>query len=428
MTSITNIKRLFAASLAAVAVSSCDTEVVNPGPIDSSFLDDPASQLAIANGAGRALADALNWISYTSAAIAREVHPSGSTGSFGISPNQQDGRLEEDEVGAHWSFSHRARFLATNGLERIDGLDPADQDQEQLAQLYLWAGFTHRLLGESMCQAVIDGGAQQSHRVHLNDALAAFNQAASFGDSEVQNAAIAGRASVHVQLGDWDSAVADATRIQPGMSFVMPYFSIGDDAQANRIHRASRAQPYKAHTTRFTWVEGYGQEPTGSPYGDPRIPYVVTGTYGDAATGCCGSVDFNPQQKHGDDDSPIELASYEEMQLIIAEDLILHRDDIQGGMAIINSLRTAAGMNAESAGTLTEAMTFLKREHAIEMWLEGRRLAALRRWNATQTPGDLHPLEQVGDGNNTTGSHLETRDFCFPISEAEWDTNPNLTR
>jgi len=422
--STAGLKLLFAALF--LGVTSCDTEVVNPGPIDSTFLDDPSSQEAITNGAGRALADALNWIAYTGGAIAREIHPSGSTGSFGITPNQQDGILEDDEVNAHWAFAHRARFLAANGIERITGLDPGNQDQDVLAQLYLWAGYTNRLLGESMCQAVIDGGAAQSHTVHLQDALAAFNQAESLGSGAVRDAAVAGRASVHVNLGDWGSAVADASRIQMGMSYSMPYHDIGDDSQANRIHRASRAQPYKAHTTKFTWVDGYGMEPTGNPDGDPRVKYVISGENGDAATGCCGHVAFNPQQKHPADDSPIELSSYEEMQLILAEDLILNKNDIQSGMEIINALRAAAGMAPESASTQSEAMGFLKREHAIEMWLEGRRLPALRRWNDNGTPGDLHYLEQVGDGNNTTGAHLLTRAYCFPISENEKETNPNV--
>ena len=38
----------------------------------------------------------------------------------------------------------------------------------------------------------------------------------------------------------------------------------------------------------------------------------------------------------------------------------------------------------------------------------------------------LQPLEQVGNGDTSDTSHLSTRDFCFPISEAERDTNPNI--
>ena len=89
---------------------------MNPGPISSKFLDDPAAQVALVNGAGRALGDAMNWIVYTSAPVAREVHPSGSTGSFGITPEQQQGMLSKDGGGTHWGNAHRARFLASNSI------------------------------------------------------------------------------------------------------------------------------------------------------------------------------------------------------------------------------------------------------------------------------------------------------------------------
>ncbi len=71
---------------------------------------------------------------------------------------------------------------------------------------------------------------------------------------------------------------------------------------------------------------------------------------------------------------------------------------------------------------------YLMREHAIEQWLEGRRLPAMRRWNDAGLALEslLQPLERVGDGDTSTGSHLRTRDFCFPISEGEVNTNPNI--
>ena len=123
------------------------------------------------------------------------------------------------------------------------------------------------------------------------------------------------------------------------------------------------------------------------------------------------------------------MSSYEEMQLIIAENEIMNNgaSGLTAGMAIINTLRAAAGMGAEVAADQAAAMTWLKREHAIENWLEGRRLPALRRWNATGAPGSLQLLEQVGDADISTGSHLVTRDFCFPISEAEKQTNSNVS-
>ena len=412
-----------------VGIVSCDTDVINPGPVDANFLNDPASQLAITNGVGRALADAQNWLGYTSAAIAREVHPSGSTGSFGITPEQQRGQLSDDEVNTHWENGHRARFLAADGIERITALPSADQDQDVLAQLYLWAGYSSRLLGDMMCFSVIDGGAAGSSDVHHNAAIGYFNLAESTGSGDVATAAVAGRAAVHVMLDDWGSATADAGTISAGFSYELPFFDIGDDTQSNRIYVAGKAIPYKAHTTLFTWIAGYGLEPTGMAGGDPRMSWMISGENGDAATGCCGVIAFNPQTKYTSDDASIELSSYEEMQLIIAEDEIMNNGaaGLTAGMTIINDLRLAAGVNNDlTAANQAEAMTWLKREHAIENWLEGRRLPAMRRWDANSTPGSLQPLEEVGDGDITTGSHLAQRDFCFPISEGEEETNPNI--
>ncbi len=425
-----NVRRSLARILSLgllVGVVSCDTDVVNPGPVKSEFLDDPASQSAIMNGVGRSLADTQNWLGYTSAAIAREVHPSGSTGSFGITPEQQRGELNDDEVNTHWENAHRTRFLAVDGIRRILAHDAADRDVDNLAQLYLWAGYNSRLLGDMMCQSVIDGGPAGSSDVHLNNAIDYFDLAASTGSGDVAIAAVAGRASVHVSLGDWGLAIADAATISGGFSYELPYFDIGDDQQSNRIFVAGKATPYKAHTILFTWIETYGFEEDLMPAGDPRMPWTVSGENGDASTGCCGVIAFNPQTKYDADDSGIELSSYEEMQLILAENEIMNNGNFAGGMTIINTLRAAAGMGAEVAANQAEAMTWLKREHAIENWLEGRRLPAMRRWEANNTPGDLQLLEQVGDGDVATGSHLLTRDFCFPISENETETNPNFS-
>lgn len=425
--------RIGSLGLLVAALGSCDTDVVNPGPIEADFLNDPAAQAAIVNGAGRAFADALNWIGYTSAAIAREVHPSGSTGSFGITPEQQRGELNDDEVGTQWENAHRARFLAEDGLARIAALDASDQDSEQLAMLNLWAGYTSRMLGENMCSSVFDGGPAGDSNLHLADAVGYFNQAAALGaGTEVEVAAVAGRASTHLMAGDLASAVTDANAalgLSGDFSFSAPYFDIGDDNQANRIYVAGKAAPYKAHSQIFTWIEAYNPETGGVADTDPRVSWMVSGENGDAASSCCGLIPWNPQTKYTSDGDAIELSSDEEMKLILAE--VELRTNGAGGIgaavALVDELRMAAGVPTESPGTLDEAWTYLKREHAIEMWLEGRRLSALRRWNDAGDPEThLQPLEQVGDGDVATGSHLATRDFCFPVSEAEKQTNSNI--
>ena len=111
MTSMTMTKRVArhtTLALAITAVSACSTDVTNPGPIQAGFLDNKNALAAIVNGAGRNLAEALNWTSYTSAAISRELHPAGSTGSFGITSDCTP------IPGAHCVSGSRSRCTTLN--------------------------------------------------------------------------------------------------------------------------------------------------------------------------------------------------------------------------------------------------------------------------------------------------------------------------
>ena len=417
--------RACVAALLGLALFGCDTSVTNPGPIQDSFLNDATAQAALVNGMQRALAEAINLNNEPSAAIAREVHPSGSTGSFGITIKQQRGELVfDDQANGPWVTAYRARFLANDGIRRIEELDAGDQDQAQLAEAYLWKGYAHRLLGEAYCESVIE---QQvgPNELFFDIAIDAFDRAQQLGSGDIATAAIAGRASVKVDLGDWAGAVADAAMVPTSFKFEMPYWDLGDDDQGNRIHVSTKNQPYKAHSQWNTWVAEYGLSEL-NPNGDPRMPFMVTDENGDAAIDCCGPVPWWPQQKMDNNDSPLDLSSGEEMRLIEAEGHLIN-GNLAAAVDLINGLRAAAGVDLIAPTTLEEGWTFLKRERAIELWLEARRLPDLRRWNDNNTPGALHPLEQVS-GSTAEGSHLITRDYCWPIAKTEIDTNPNISR
>ncbi|MDZ7690648.1 MAG: hypothetical protein U5K69_05850 [Balneolaceae bacterium] len=199
-----------------LTLTTCDFDVTNPGAIVDTQLNQPGSYEAIVNGSGRDLSEAINWIGYTGAAAAREIHPSGSTGSFGISVRQQLGILDPDDTNTHWENAQQARWVAEQGLSRLQEnmSDNEFSSSSLVAEQYLWAGYANRLLGENMCQCVIDGGSPQSYEVyferaeeHFTNALAVANASS---DSELINAALAGRASVRVSLENWSGAVGDA--------------------------------------------------------------------------------------------------------------------------------------------------------------------------------------------------------------------------
>jgi hypothetical protein len=101
------------------------------------------------------------------------------------------------------------------------------------------------------------------------------------------------------------------------------------------------------------------------------------------------------------------------MRLIEAE-VKLIAGDWQGAMTIINARRTNLNLSLYNVTNATDAWAVLKRERGTELWLEARRLGDLRRWQAANRPGALHPLEI-----------LPNRDLCFNTPLSEKQTNPN---
>ncbi len=430
--------RACAVALAMGVTASCGTEVTNPGPVQDEFLKDRTAASAMVNGSGRALSAGINWIGYTGAAVTREIHPAGSTGSFGITNRWQNGELNADDadLNDHWQQASRARWLSEETVRRMiaagpppsGGVQTPAQYNTLLMQAHVYAGYANRVMGENFCEAVIDGGPIEPNSVFFTRAEAAFTAALAVTGGTPATVAIltpaatAGRAAARVYLGNWSGAVADAATIPIGFAYNLPYFNLGEDAQRNRIAYASANTPYRAHTQWNTWYRDYI---TATP--DARVPINLASTLnGDAAIECCGVVPFRPQLKHATSASPIRLASGREMLLIRAEDRLRQATpDVVGAMALINQVRTNAGTATVTAVTATEAWTLLKRERGIELWLEARRLGDFRRWAAASTPGALDPLETVS-ASPTTGSHLSRQDLCFPVSRSERETNPNI--
>lgn len=411
-TSLPSRLRACAWALAALILSACNLEVTNPGPVNATFLDDKAAFPALVNGAGRDLAEALNWVSYTGAAVARELHPAGSTGSFGITPAQQGGKLVDDETGTHWQLAQRARWTSESAITRIKTvLGTGYASNAQYLQALVWVGYSNRLLAENFCDGVIDGSAKQDYTVYLTRSEAAFTEAITVATSQnntvLLNAAKAGRASVRLLKKDLTGAVADAAGLANTFAYKMPYNAIDAD-QYNRIFWSTANTPYRAHTVWGTFYETYYQttkDPRVAWGSDPKNPV------GDAAVGNLGKVPWYFELKFPAKDSPINLTTGWEMRLIEAE-AKLTGGDVTGAMTLVNGHRVALSLAPWTAANATDAWTALKRERGIELWLEARRLADVRRWAANNTPG--------------ASDDMAGRDVCFATPREEKESNPNF--
>jgi len=399
-------------SLIVTALSACQLDVSNPGPIQAERLDDPKALTSVVNGAGRDLAEALNWVAYTGGAVAREIFPAGSTGSFGITPRQQAGTLADDDGNDWWNQSQRARWTAEDAIDRIKRvLQGTASNNVNLAQALVWAGFANRLLGENFCDGVIDSGPLQPYTVYLERAEADFTEAITVATAannpNLVTAATAGRASVRLLRNNLTGAVTDAGTVANTFAYKMPYFTTDLD-QYNRIYWASANQPYRAHTVWNTFYDEYRKSTK-----DPRVPFdsSLTVLVGDAAVGNLGRVRWYFQTKYPGQTSAINLVTGWEMRLIEAEAKLV-ANDVTGAMTSLNAHRVSLGLAPWTAANATEAWTALKRERGIELWLEARRLGDFRRWAALNRPG--------------TSDDMSGRNLCFATPLSEKETNPNF--
>jgi len=448
---------------AAVALSACDTSVTNPGPTPDSFLDSLVSHQAVVNGAQRALADAIDQVYYWGGAIAFELNPTGTSGSFGIDTRIQIGQFDPNLSG-DWDNVAQARWTAENAMERFETAlpnipgAPSAASYEPIADAALLAGYANRILGENFCQAVFDGGAPVSNLDAFTRAEGHFTKAiqvgGAAGNQAIVDAAYAGRASVRADLAtygqaSWSDAVADAGQITDNtFTYQMPYFDI-EQAQFNYIEFANGNEPYRAHTQWHSFFEFYYARTT-----DPRVPYAPLDPNNPVGEGRVdrfgGQVPWLPQMKYDRKDSPINLSSGWEMRLIEAEAALATSGDFATVNAIINNRRSAlnaggASIPLAAATTVAEGWVELKLERQLELWLEGRRMWDLRRWSDNNVGGGLadvmdgvwedpdgNPGDAGYDPANGNETRIETmtspvvRELCYPIGQDERQTNPKV--
>ena len=400
--------RAAAVAAAALALGACDLSVTNPGPIQDEFLDDPAAAAAVVNGMEAQLSNALGWIAYTGGVVAREIIASGhNTNAYGVREQARQGRLVPGENSAHWETAHEARWLAEDGVRRFREVMGADFASSPLAaRALVYAGFANRLLGETMCSAVFDGGPEEDHALHFERAEEQFTEAISVaraaGETELELAALAGRASVRVWLGDWPGALADAGAVPTDFVYVARY-NTGAESQYNRLFWAVANNPYRNFSVYSTFYEDYYETS-----GDPRTPWTFDP---EVPIGTGTEIPFFVQGKYDTRTSPMRLASGREMRLLEAEAL-LRDGQVDAALALLNERREALGLEPWQAATEVEAWEALKRERGIELWLEARRLPDLRRWAESGAPGEV--------------VDMEGRDLCFPVGLSEMETNPNI--
>src|SRR2546423_4535240 len=377
------------------ALAGCNLSVDNPDRVQDPLLTDPGAHAAVVAGASLALSEAINWVAFCGGDASKEFTQGGRIHPVKLPVDP--GQLSVDEIPDNaWNFAQQARWVAEDGVRRFRDVMGAQFDSYDLgAKALLYAGYANRLLGENMCEAVIDGGAPSDSKDYFRRAESALTEAIAVAgaaaDARVRTAATAARASVRLMLGDDPGAAADAAAVPPDFVFHAVY-GIENEDYYNFLYWVNANQPYREISVSGTPNEQYYKDT-----GDARVawdtnPKIPTAEF--------KYVPWLFPTKYTERTSPINLSTGREMRLVEAE-IALRAGDFTTAMSKINGVRTAVISDPTPqdstrhplapwpATNLNEAWTALKRERGIELWLEARRLGDERRRGEVGAPGDL---------------------------------------
>jgi hypothetical protein len=418
----------------ALGLAGCDFDVDNPGRVLESDLNTLEAIDALVTGMSSDFSVQYDGIAFT---IARATDDMAGSGSYNETNFFRQGVINAEDVNGIWNGIQRARWVAEDGIRRmrdeIEGYEFAGS--RQTARAYLFAGLANRAIGESFCYGVVSadaplgGGseAEQPPSAAFQRALSmleeAVNHATQAGAQDLVDAAHGGRAQAYVGLGDWTNAVLEAGMVPTSLDFDAIY-SDNSGRENNEIYNETFGRPemsaYDTYASTF--------DPP-----DPRAPYTncpVTGTCSE--NGADGITPYWRQEKYDDRGSEIPAVKGTEMRLIEAE-AALRDNDLPTAISKMNEVRAEfSGLTdlTPAPATIEEGWIALDHERFLTLWLEGRRMHDLRRWDAEGR--DILPGVQFLNGvlplaGDELYPGITKRASCIPIAFSECLSNPNLS-
>lgn len=424
----------FAALVGAFALTGCELEVLNPGRILDEDLNTRDLMPILVSGASAEFNHIGDAYAFN---VARLTDDLAGTGSYFSTGKFRRGVFDNEDSEGHWEQTHEAAWAAGNAWERLqDVLEGEANSFDGSSRLFLLMGLAHRFLGENFCDVVYDKGPLQPREAAFDSAIVALNQSISIGTtagaSDFVTAAHGGIAQANVGLGNWSAAVQAASQVP-----------------TNFVHNAIYHQTANSNQV---WNESWGRAEVGvwaTPAqrvfdGDPRAPYTICGEWNDPTdpqqgvtpTGVCtgqgsgahqgadGLTAHYRQDKYNEQGSDVPVVTGTEMRLIEAEAALLG-GDLATFTSKVNEVRAFYGAEPieqpASAGALDwpnaqdDAWSILDRERYLTLWMEGRRLFDLDRWQ--------HPFLQ---GGTLIGPGAEPRVSCMPVPEIECTLNPEI--
>lgn len=382
--------------IVALLLGGCTFDAVNPGAIEEHSLGTQPALVGLVNGVVGDYDGAYQRGALYTALLSDEVQASGSWSwwhtadeSGFIDPEAPTGDLFNIP---HWYWRplQRARFLAEETYGRIQEHVESPASSPLAAMTRLYSGMARYDLSDTFCYSTYDGGPRVERAEglkmaadHLTEAITIATAAAV--DSTARMAYLM-RARVRLAQEDYAGAAEDASKVPDGFRWIAHFRNAPGETNDMFFQLNQR-------------VEGT-VDPAFQDTGDPRVPVRNTGLKG--ADNVTPRFD---QMKYPDQFTPMPMGTWQEARLIQAEAAI-RAGQTGAGVILLDQVRAAAGLPALGTGmSNADAMTALRTERKMELFLTGRRYADMRRFN--EFPSDW-------------------KGSCFPLPLDETQNNPNL--
>jgi hypothetical protein len=384
------------ALLAVVAMGACDFEATDPTSIGEEDIQTDAAMTALMVGAVKSYDDAYERLVMFTGVISDEMVASGSWDPWHQA--DKNGIIlidapESDHINIPWRLwreMQRARVAAEETFEWMGEVLENPSADPRAAMVRLYSGLAYADFGEVFCEAAYDNGHAVAPAESFEIALSRLDEAAQIAqtagvDSIVHMAHLV-RARIHIEQGDLDAAMSEASAVPDGLLWEANFRDATGERSYFWGNNAERGES--------------SVHPDLRDLDDPRVPSQDMGRLGpDTFT------EVWAQLKYPTRNDNFIVGSWREARLIQAE-VLLEQGDSEGALELVNEVRADWDLDPLATDQPeAEALETFQEERKFSLWLEGRRMGDMRRWG-------LFP----------DGWQAE----CLPISREERNSNPNL--
>jgi hypothetical protein len=404
------VNQLFIVSIFLFFIG-CELEVNNPNSINYENLDNPVTANALANGSLVNIAAGMGFLIAPYSVATDEVTWIGSRHAWGELDDGNLSHVANEFIDQAWGPFASARWTADNAIQLIEGFEVGSYDINDLARTYMYAALVRVMIGDMFDDFVYSNrteagnaiGSEEMYKVY-DEAIVLLDNAENLNPSTdllINITALRARAKYSIAV--W-------YKVQPPVNTANPYVDAGVDDAISALTLGDDL---------FRWQMLYSDNSTTNDLSfqvNARAELLLSPEDNDADSTFTSDVRVQniiaefTDVSAGQEYAPLTITSAKEMYLIRAESDYVN-NQLESARTLLNLLRSIDGLAADDSTDIGEMLQY---ERRVNLYLQGRRLADMYRFNEKSE----YWLE-INDAVSTTGTF-------FPIPLIEIESNPNI--